>query len=136
MPQHSLKSAFFILIHPITWLSDFCSPFSNTDISSNVSSPNYLIPDHLIPAPHSRISTYQISPYYPIRSYKKSANFYSKLLGLEGGFELDSNRANIAINQHFLPPIHRSRLRFPNIELSKLSMTIKPKLTIKGTFVS
>ena len=128
MSQRPHKSAFFTLIHSITWLSDFCPSFSNTGISNIISSPNSLIPDCLIPAPHSRIST------YPIRSSKKSANFYSKLLGPEGGFELDLNRANTTVNQHFLPPFTDPRPRFPNIKLSNLSITIKPRLTIVDSF--
>jgi len=53
-----------------------------------------------------------LTPYYPIpvpnshiRSSKNLAIFYSKLIEPAGGFELDSNRANTAVNQHYLSPL-------------------------------
>ena len=93
MPQRPHKSAFFILIHPVTSLFDLCPPFSNTDLSNIVSSPNYLIPDYPIAVPYSRI-----------RFSQNLAIFYSKLMGPEGGFELDSNRSRTALNKAKIRP--------------------------------
>ena len=93
-----------------------------TNISSSPKSAS-LTPDYPIPLPYS-----------PIRSSKNLSIFYSKLLRPEGGFELDLNHANTAVNQHFLPPYTATRPRFPNIKLSNLSMTIKPRLTIVDSF--
>jgi len=73
MSQCPHKSAFFILIHPVTSLFDLCPPFSNTDLSNIVSSPYYLIPEYPITVPYSRI-----------RFSQKLAIFYSKLIGLDG----------------------------------------------------
>ena len=68
MLQRLHKSEFFTFIHQVTSLFDLCPPFTNTDLSNIVSSPNYLIPDFSTAIPYSRI-----------RSFKKLANFYSKL---------------------------------------------------------
>jgi len=69
------------------------------------------LPGYPVPVTHSRISAYQISLCYSIRSSKKPNIFYSKLfrkvcisLGnsrAAGGFELDSNRARAAVNLRF-----------------------------------
>ena len=106
MPQRLHKSTFFTLIHPVTLLFDLRPQFSKTDFSNTVSSPNYLLPDFPIAIPYSRI-----------RFSKKLANFYSKLIGPEGGFELDWNRANTAVDQHFLSPLRipASNSRISNI---------------------
>ncbi len=105
MSQRSRKSAFLILNPPIThlpdpWLPDSHPSLSNVDLSNIVSFPNYPI----------------TLPYSRIRSSQNLAIFYSKLLGPEGGFELDPNRANTAVNQHFLSTFTVPRPRFPNIE--------------------
>ena len=106
MPQRPHKLAFFTLIHPVTSLFDLYPPFSNTDFSNIASSHYYLIPGFPIAISYSRI-----------RSSKKLANFYSKLIGPEGGFELDWNHANTVVNQHFLSPLRipASNSRISNI---------------------
>ena len=94
MPQRPHKSAFFILICPVISLFDIFLPFSNTVLSNVVSSLNCLLPDYPTAVSYSRI-----------RSSKNQAIFYSKLIEPAGGFELDSNRANTAVNQHYLSPL-------------------------------
>jgi hypothetical protein len=58
-----------------------------------------------------------------------------KAEGAESSYRREgAERSLRSINQHFLPPFTDPRPRFPNIKLSNLSITIKPRLTIVDSF--